>query len=96
LVVTFAFGAVAIAGGCGGKEAGLARCPAEQPTQGAPCDVPSSAACWYRDGACGNWLCQKGAWVFEGCPDDSPPPVYEAGPAAAAAPDGEGRDGGHD
>jgi hypothetical protein len=124
-VVTFALGAAAIGGGCGGKDSGNGPpgngivsnnppgpssdgggdssigdggCPAEQPTDGTPCDLPSSVMCVYQtcSGSPDEWsVCQGGTWMggFGSC--NPPVPVYEAGPDVLDdGPDGEGQDGG--
>jgi hypothetical protein len=95
-VVTFAVGAAAIAGGCnsgsGGNGFGSdAGCPAEQPTSGAPCEVPSSTSCGYEmcnGGPAITAQCLQGAWSVQFLACNPPAPVYEAGPDVDdAAPD---------
>jgi hypothetical protein len=91
-VVTFALGAAAIASACGGKDSGNggsgdAGCPALTPTQGDPCDLPSSGQCFYPDGTCFGEpqqqlaVCQQGTWSVGSAWSCNPPaPVPEAGP----------------
>jgi hypothetical protein len=59
-VVTFALGAVAIAGGCGSKDSGSGGngdgsvgCPAKEPAPNTPCDPPPAPTfCYYPNGTC--------------------------------------------
>ena len=87
-VVTLAFGAAAIAGGCnsgsGGNGFGSdAGCPTEQPTSGAPCEVPSSTSCGYEmcnGGPAITAQCQQGEWSVQFLACNPPAPVNEGGP----------------
>jgi hypothetical protein len=79
-------------------------CPAEQPTNGAPCDLPSSARCFYDAGTCYGQpvarlaSCQQGTWSLGSFGPCNPPAGYDAGNPNVydAGPDCEGGPDVHD